>query len=203
MCIEGGRPDASACATCARPISPPSMVTKELLDMFWALNGATRTPRLRKIRQRAVAVIDLPTSLPVPRTIMDLAMDISYVAADMHRQGAGSPLESFRTAVSPHLPGRLAPLESDRRLFPEGPSLSQVLLKNNQGFTLGGADLFSHFFEFVYSITKIAKTSKNYKAKEKAETPNQTNHKNENQGYCGNQGPRSSGEAFSWGLYHH
>ena len=41
MSTLGGRPAASAWATCARPISPPSMAGYELSDMFCALNGAT------------------------------------------------------------------------------------------------------------------------------------------------------------------
>ena len=32
---------ASACTTCARPISAPSAVIKEFSAMFWDLNGAT------------------------------------------------------------------------------------------------------------------------------------------------------------------
>jgi hypothetical protein len=36
--------------------------------MFWALNGATRTPRRLKMRHKAVATTLLPTSEPVPNT---------------------------------------------------------------------------------------------------------------------------------------
>ncbi len=42
MSVDGGSPQASACATCALPISPPSAQTIELFDMFCALKGATR-----------------------------------------------------------------------------------------------------------------------------------------------------------------
>ena len=42
---EGSAPQASACTTCARPISSPSRVMKELSAMFWLLKGATRKPR--------------------------------------------------------------------------------------------------------------------------------------------------------------
>ena len=38
----GSMPAASACMTCARPISSPSFVMKELSAIFWDLNGATR-----------------------------------------------------------------------------------------------------------------------------------------------------------------
>ena len=38
----GEMPAASACMTCALPISNPSFVTKELSAMFWDLKGATR-----------------------------------------------------------------------------------------------------------------------------------------------------------------
>ncbi len=72
MWTEGSRPAASAWATWARPISPPSTVTKELLDIFWALKGATLKPRLLNILQKAVTAMDLPTSLPVPRNMSAL-----------------------------------------------------------------------------------------------------------------------------------
>ena len=64
---------ASAWTICARPISSPSAVTPELFDMFWALNGATRSPRSAKRRHRAVATTDLPTSEPVPSTARQAA----------------------------------------------------------------------------------------------------------------------------------
>src|SRR4029078_3708599 len=53
---SGSRPHASACATCARPISPPPTHGYELFDMFCALNGATRTPRARSDAQIAVTL---------------------------------------------------------------------------------------------------------------------------------------------------
>ena len=37
----GSIPQASACDTCALPISNPSFVIKELRAIFWALNGIT------------------------------------------------------------------------------------------------------------------------------------------------------------------
>ena len=69
MSVVGSRPHASACATCARPISPPSRHTYEFNDMFCALNGATRNPRRRKWRQMAVAIQLLPTCDAVPATM--------------------------------------------------------------------------------------------------------------------------------------
>src|SRR5579875_3685295 len=64
----GSRPAARACIACARPISPPSTVTTELLDMFCALNGATRTPSRASSRHSPATTIDLPASLLVPAT---------------------------------------------------------------------------------------------------------------------------------------
>ena len=58
---------AWAWTTWARPISPPSSVTKELSDMFWALNGATETPRRRSQRQSPVTMVLLPAPDEVPR----------------------------------------------------------------------------------------------------------------------------------------
>ena len=42
MRTSGARPAASACTTCARPISPPAAVMNELRAIFWLLKGATR-----------------------------------------------------------------------------------------------------------------------------------------------------------------
>ena len=42
MRVSGSIPAASACTTCARPISPPFLVMKEFSAIFWLLNGATR-----------------------------------------------------------------------------------------------------------------------------------------------------------------
>src|SRR6185312_5405594 len=52
----------------ARPISPPSTVTTELLDMFCALNGATRVPPRASNRHRAATTTDFPASELVPAT---------------------------------------------------------------------------------------------------------------------------------------
>ena len=40
----------------------------ELFDMFWALNGATETPRRASTRQSPVTTSDLPASEDVPAT---------------------------------------------------------------------------------------------------------------------------------------
>src|SRR5204862_3894797 len=60
---------AKACRAWARPISPPSAVTAALLDMFWGLNGRTRSPRLANSRHRPAVSTDLPTSDPQPCSI--------------------------------------------------------------------------------------------------------------------------------------
>src|SRR5215510_6682263 len=65
----GSIPAACACIACARPISWPSRVAKELSDMFWALNGATLNPSCRKILHRAATVSDFPACDAVPKTI--------------------------------------------------------------------------------------------------------------------------------------
>src|SRR3954463_4100961 len=72
--VIGCRPHASACAACARPISPPPGQTIELFDMFCALNGATRRPMRRRYRHTAVATQLLPTWEPVPPMNMGLAV---------------------------------------------------------------------------------------------------------------------------------
>ena len=41
IAAAGFTPAASACMTCARPISSPSSVIKEFSAIFWDLNGAT------------------------------------------------------------------------------------------------------------------------------------------------------------------
>jgi hypothetical protein len=64
----GSSPAARACIAWARPISPPSTVTAELLDMFCALNGATRTPRRASHRQSPATNTLFPASDDVPAT---------------------------------------------------------------------------------------------------------------------------------------
>src|SRR5688500_10135368 len=63
---SGSRPQASACATWARPISPPPRQGNELFDMFCALNGATATPTDRSHAQIAVVIQLLPAFELVP-----------------------------------------------------------------------------------------------------------------------------------------
>ena len=70
MSTWGGTPAASACTAWARPISPPSGVTKELRAMFCDLKGRTRSPSWRNRRQRAVVIRLLPTEEAVPCTMM-------------------------------------------------------------------------------------------------------------------------------------
>jgi hypothetical protein len=73
MADSGARPAACACRYCARPISAPSPHTQELFDMFWALNGATGTPRRARARHNPVTTSDFPASEDVPaiRTPLD------------------------------------------------------------------------------------------------------------------------------------
>ncbi len=70
---SGGTRAAWAWRNWARPISAPSAHTPELLDMFWALNGATATPRRAKSRQSPVTTSDLPASEEVPATSRPVA----------------------------------------------------------------------------------------------------------------------------------
>ena len=90
---------ASACASCARPISPPSGVTAALSAMFCALNGATRTPRRAQMRQSAVHRRLLPTDEAVPCTMI-----VRSVASGLHRRRprrswSASPRTPTRTSV--------------------------------------------------------------------------------------------------------
>src|SRR2546425_4630456 len=73
MAGSGSSPHASACATWARPISPPALQGYELFDMFCALNGATATPLLRSHAQIAVAIQLFPALDDVPPTNRGLA----------------------------------------------------------------------------------------------------------------------------------
>src|SRR5438874_13144662 len=70
---SGSRPQASACATCARPISPPPAHGNEWFDMFCALNGATATPFRRNQAQIAVTIQLLPALDDVPPTKIERA----------------------------------------------------------------------------------------------------------------------------------
>src|SRR3569833_4777656 len=66
MATSGSSLHAQACAACARPISPPPGHGYELIDMFCALNGATRTPLRRSQAQIAVVIQLLPACEEVP-----------------------------------------------------------------------------------------------------------------------------------------
>ena len=68
MAASGSTPAAAACSACARPISAPVDVTAELLAMFWALKGATRTPARVSHRQMPAVTTLLPASDAVPQT---------------------------------------------------------------------------------------------------------------------------------------
>src|SRR5687767_1794999 len=68
IAASGSTPAAAACIAWARPISAPPGVTAELSAMFWALNGATRTPRRASQRQMPAVSSDLPASEDVPAT---------------------------------------------------------------------------------------------------------------------------------------
>src|SRR5258708_26770633 len=65
---------ACACSACARPISPPSIVTAALFDMFCGLKGSTRYPRRVAARASPATISDLPTSEPAPWIIKARAM---------------------------------------------------------------------------------------------------------------------------------
>jgi hypothetical protein len=49
-------------------------VTQELRLIFWDLKGATRSPRLLRMRHRAATKVLLPEWEVVPRTTMNLAI---------------------------------------------------------------------------------------------------------------------------------
>ena len=68
MSTVGASPHAAACTAVARPISEPSSQTAALFDMFWALNGATRTPCRRSHRHTPAATTLFPASDVVPAT---------------------------------------------------------------------------------------------------------------------------------------
>ena len=73
IAASGATPHASAWSHCARPISDPSAQTIELLDMFWALKGATETPWRASQRHSPAVTRLLPASEVVPATSSPLA----------------------------------------------------------------------------------------------------------------------------------
>src|SRR5258708_17509573 len=74
MSVCASTPAACACSACARPISPPSIVTAALFDMFCGLKGSTRCPRRVAARASPATTSDLPTSEPAPWIINARAM---------------------------------------------------------------------------------------------------------------------------------
>ena len=91
MRTSGSTAAASACSHWAVPISPPS-TTRALLDMFWALKGATRIPCRDDHRQRAVTSRLLPALLDTPCTIR-AGTAASYEAG----AGRTAPMMAART----------------------------------------------------------------------------------------------------------
>src|SRR5258708_14099826 len=69
MSTVGSTPAAWAWANWARPISPPAGHTAALLDMFWALKGATRSPRRANKRHSPATSVLLPAEDAVPCTM--------------------------------------------------------------------------------------------------------------------------------------
>ena len=76
--ITGLTPHAIACMAWALPISPPSVVTEALFDIFCGLNGKTFKPLFVKALHRPATIIDLPTLEPAPCIIIDFTIFISH-----------------------------------------------------------------------------------------------------------------------------
>src|SRR5689334_17034218 len=120
----GASPAARACMACARPISPPSTVTTELLDMFCALNGATRIPLRASSRHSPATTMDLPASELVPATSsapltgLQLGQDFGAVVGDhqgvLELRGPLAVLGHDGPVIVPDLVVQLA--EVDHRL---------------------------------------------------------------------------------------
>src|ERR1700687_321874 len=97
MSTVGSTPAAWAWANCARPISPPAGHTAALLDMFWALNGATRSPRRANRRHSPATSVLLPADDAVPWTMSTGARP--SVTGDS-RNGLDQPLALLGQAAS-------------------------------------------------------------------------------------------------------
>ena len=82
---DGSTPAASACTTCARPISSPSRVMNELSAMFCALNGATRSPSCRNTRHSPAAIRLLPALDIVPWIMIGFAIQSSFAQRRRNR----------------------------------------------------------------------------------------------------------------------
>src|SRR6266567_9617013 len=80
MSTVASTPAARAWANWARPISPPPGQTAALLDMFWALNGATRTPRRANTRHSPATSVLLPADDAVPCTMSTGASPLATCA---------------------------------------------------------------------------------------------------------------------------
>src|SRR5262245_26468490 len=169
----GASPAARACMACARPISPPSVVTAELLDMFCALNGATRMPLRANSRHSPATTIDFPASDVVPATssapltflrllaggptreqgkVSQLGEDLGAVFGDHQRvlelRGPLLVLGGDGPAVVPDLV--VQPAEVDHRLDGEGHTRLQdgfhgrlVVVQDHKPVVEGGADAVS------------------------------------------------------------
>src|SRR5919202_2233265 len=74
IAASGSTLAAAAWAAWARPISAPSLVTKELSAMFCALKGATLTPSRKSQRQMPATTTLLPASEWVPATSKALSI---------------------------------------------------------------------------------------------------------------------------------
>ena len=77
---DGFTPAASACTTCARPISSPSSVIYELSAIFCDLNGAVLKPSCLKILHNAAAIMLFPALDIVPCIIIALATYITQLS---------------------------------------------------------------------------------------------------------------------------
>ena len=116
MATSGSAPAATACSHWARPISPPSLVTMALSDMFWPLNGATPTPARARTRHSPATTVDLPASDVVPHTMSapcTAAVLVVVVHIDSKKHLTGDPRAHNLWA---HTFGR----SSGRRTEPEG-----------------------------------------------------------------------------------
>ena len=105
---SGSSPHASACATCARPISPPPRHGYELFDMFCALNGATRHARARAATRRSPS-----SSSSCRRSTMCRRRRAAAPARGDCRRNAGVWFTGVSLRPGAHMPDVLA-----RRLAP-------------------------------------------------------------------------------------
>src|SRR6266511_573619 len=90
----------------ALPISWPDGVTNELSAMFWALNGATRTPRRCSRRHSPVTTWLFPVSLPVPHTMSAPRITPTPLRPRRHgARGRGARGRLVRERRCAHTPG--------------------------------------------------------------------------------------------------